>query len=114
MNGKERKGKKRKEKERKGKKRKEKEGIEKQTPTVLVRVQPSLRIEYSMYVEYVGNRAGGNFIRRRNLLGAKGGLSISNGCSGEMMGSMLIYVCGSHGINTPWPIENHLIWNRND
>ena len=40
-----------------------------------------------------------------SLMGAWVG-ELSNGCSGEMIGSMLIYVCGSHGISTPWPIQN--------
>ena len=35
-----------------------------------------------------------------------GAYDLSDGCSGEMIGGVLFYVCGSHGISTPWPTKD--------
>ena len=32
--------------------------------------------------------------------------NLSSECRGEMIASMLFYVCGSHGARTPWPTKD--------
>ena len=37
------------------------------------------------------------------------------GCSGEMIGSMMVYVCGSHGYKYSWPTKtSYQTWDASN